>query len=89
MTYTVNTTPEFDKEFKKLDKFTQKILATWIDKNLEGCENPRILGKGLTSNRSGQWRYRIGDYRVIVNIQDEKLIILALEIGHRREIYKV
>ena len=88
MTYTVNTTPEFDKEFKKLDKFTQKILATWIDKNLEGCENPRILGKGLTSNRSGQWRYRIGDYRVIVNIQDEKLIILALEIGHRREIYK-
>ena len=89
MTYTVNTTPQFDKEFKKLDKFTQKILATWIDKNLEGCENPRIQGKGLTSNRSGQWRYRIGDYRVIVNIQDEKLIILALEIGHGREIYKV
>ena len=43
----------------------------------------------LQANRSGQWRYRIGDYRVIVNIQDEKLIILALEIGHRREIYKV
>ena len=45
-------------------------------------------GKMLQANRSGQWRYRIGDYRVIVNIQDEKLIILALEIGHRREIYK-
>ena len=42
----------------------------------------------LQANQSGQWRYRIGDYRVIVNIQDERLIILSLEIGHRREIYK-
>ena len=88
MTYTVNTTPEFDKEFKKLDKFTQKILATWIDKNLEGCENPRMQGKGLTSNRSGQWRYRIGDYRLICIIEDKELIILALTVGHRRDIYE-
>ena len=80
MTYTVNTTPEFDKEFKKLDKFTQK--------NLEGCENPRIQGKGLTSNRSGQWRYRIGDYRLICIIEDKELIILALTVGHRRDIYE-
>ena len=80
MTYTVNTTPQFDKEFKKLDKFTQK--------NLEGCENPRILGKGLTSNRSGQWRYRIGDYRLICIIEDKELIILALTVGHRRDIYE-
>jgi len=83
MTYTVNTTPEFDKEFKKLDKFTQKILTTWIDKNLEGCENPRILGKGLASNHSGQWRYKIGDYRLICIIEDKELIILALTVGHR------
>ena len=89
MTYTVNTTPQFDKEFKKLDKFTQKILATWIDKNLEGCENPRIQGKGLTSNRSRQWRYRIGDYyRLICIIEDKELIILALTVGHRRDIYE-
>ncbi len=80
MTYTVNTTPEFDKEFKKLDKFTQK--------NLEGCENPRIQGKGLTSNRSGQWRYRIGDYRLICIIEDKELIILALTVGHRRDVYE-
>ena len=80
MTYTVNTTPQFDKEFKKLDKFTQK--------NLEGCENPRIQGKGLTSNRSGQWRYRIGDYRLICIIEDKELIILALTVGHRRDVYE-
>lgn len=88
MIYTVNTTPRFDKEFKKLDKYTQRMLVAWIDKNLENCTNPRIYGKGLTSNRRGQWRYRIDDYRIICNIEDNKLVILALTIGHRRDIYK-
>ena len=88
MIYTVNTTPRFDKEFKKLDKYTQRMLVAWIDKNLENCTNPRIYGKGLTSNRRGQWRYRIGDYRIICNIEDNKLVILALTVGHRRDIYK-
>ena len=50
-------------------------------------ENPRAKGKVLVANRTGQWRYRIGAYRVIVNIQDNELIILALEVGHRRDIY--
>ncbi|MEX6518477.1 type II toxin-antitoxin system RelE/ParE family toxin [Fusobacterium vincentii] len=86
--YIVKTTLKFEKEFKKLDRYTQKILSAWIDKNLEGCENPRIQGKGLTSNRSGQWRYRIGDYRLICIIEDEELIILALIVGHRRNIYE-
>ena len=88
MIYTVNTTPRFDKEFKKLDKYTQWMLVAWIDKNLENCTNPRIYGKGLTSNRRGQWRYRIGDYRIICNIEDNKLVILALTVAHRRDIYK-
>ena len=88
MIYTVNTTPRFDKEFKKLDKYTQRMLVAWIDKNLENCTNPRIYGKGLTSNRRGQWRYRIGDYRIICNIEDNKLVILALTVAHRRDIYK-
>ncbi|WP_429958608.1 type II toxin-antitoxin system RelE family toxin [Enterococcus sp. AZ196] len=43
--------------------------------------------KGLSANRTGQWRYRIGNYRVIVNINDNELIVLTLEVGHRREIY--
>ena len=88
MIYTVNTTPRFDKEFKKLDKYTQRMLVAWINKNLENCTNPRIYGKGLISNRRGQWRYRIGDYRIICNIEDNKLVILALTVGHRRDIYK-
>ena len=87
MKYSVETALRFDKEFKKLDRYTQRILKSWIVKNLVDCENPRAFGKGLTANRSGQWRYRIGDYRLICEIQDEKLIILALSVGHRREIY--
>lgn len=75
------------REFRKLDKYTQKILRAWIGKNLENTENPRAIGKGLTANRSGQWRYRIGDYRLFCIIDDNKLIILALTIGHRNRIY--
>ena len=83
----VETTPRFDKEFKKLDRYTMKMLKAWIEKNLVNCENPRIHRKGLTANRSGQWRYRIGDYRLICQINDNKLVILALTVGHRREVY--
>lgn len=88
MRYTVHTTARFDKELKKLDKYNQIIIKGWIEKNLVDCENPREKGTGLTANRSGEWRYRIGDYRLICKIQDDKLIILALSIGHRRNIYQ-
>ena len=88
MKYSVETTARFDKEFKKLDRYTQKMIKAWIEKNLVGCENPRAHGKALTANRTGQWRYRIGDYRLICLIKDNELIILAMTVGHRREIYE-
>lgn len=87
MSYTIRTTPRFDKSFKKLDRYTQRIIKSWIEKNLLDCENPRAHGKSLTANRSGQWRYRIGDYRLICHIDDDELIILALNVGHRRTVY--
>lgn len=85
--YDVELSERFKKEFRKLDKYTQKIIRAWINQNLVNSKDPRLHGKGLTANRKGQWRYRIGDYRLICEIQDEKLIILALSIGHRREVY--
>ena len=88
MSYRVETTPRFDREFKKLDRYTQRMLKAWIVKNLVDCDNPRVVGKALSANRRGQWRYRIGDYRLICDIQDEKLVILAMSIGHRREVYQ-
>ena len=88
MSYTIQTTPRFDKEFIKLGFYTQKIIKAWINKNIQGCEDPRIHGKALSSNRSGQWRYRIGDYRLLCEMHDNVLIILALSVGHRKEVYK-
>ena len=88
MTYKVETTVRFDREFKKLDRYTQRMIKAWIDKNLVDCSEPRQHGKGLTANRSGHWRYRIGDYRLICEIRDSELVILALTVGHRREVYE-
>ena len=87
MKYSVEYTKAAIKALKKLDKYTQTLILGWIEKNLIGCENPRALGKGLAANRSGQWRYRIGDYRLITEIYDEKIVILVLNVGHRRDIY--
>lgn len=87
MSYRVETTSRFDREFKKLDKYTQRMIKAWIDKNLEGCADPRQHGKGLTANRRDQRRYRIGEYRMSCLIEDDRLVILALNIGHRREVY--
>ena len=88
MKWTVEYTQQAVKELKKLDKQTRKFILAWIEKNLVDCENPRQFGKSLTANHSGKWQYRIGDYRIITNIQDDKIVILVLNIGHRREIYK-
>lgn len=71
-----------------MDKHTRKLVYAWIDKNLQGCENPRQHGKSLVGNKKGQWRYRVGNYRIISEIQDENVIVLVIEIGHRRDIYK-
>ena len=89
MSYRLETSVRFEKEFKKLDRYTQRMIQSWISKNIMNCDDPRIHGKGLTANRSGQWRYRIGDYRLICLIDDNQFVILALTIGHRREVYKL
>ncbi len=88
MKYSIEITPRFEKEFKKLDRYTQRMIKAWIDKNLVDCEDPKVHGKALTANLKGMWRYRIGDYRMICLIEDDKLVITALNIGHRREIYR-
>lgn len=88
MSYHVEFTEGARREMKKLDRYTATMIMGWIRKNLEGCADPRQHGKGLTANRSGEWRYRVGDYRLLAEIQDQKILILLLHIGHRSEIYK-
>jgi mRNA interferase RelE/StbE len=86
--YHVELSAGAKKQLSKIDRQVSAVVIAWIRKNLEGCENPRRIGKPLRANRSGQWRYRIGDYRLIAEIQDARVVVLIIEIGHRREIYE-
>ena len=86
--YHVVFTNEARKELKKLDKYTALLLIAWVRKNLEGCSDPRQHGKSLTANRGGQWRYRVGDYRLVAEINDDTIAILILTVGHRRDVYE-
>jgi mRNA interferase RelE/StbE len=85
--YRIDYTANTRKALRKLDPGIRVMILKWVDKNLEGCSNPRAHGKALTGNFSGLWRYRVGDYRLIAEIQDDRLVILMLQAGHRREIY--
>ncbi|MFZ7316850.1 type II toxin-antitoxin system RelE family toxin [Avibacterium avium] len=77
------------KQLVKLAKKTPQQAQRIINylKSLETLEEPRDRGKGLVGDLSGMWRYRVGDYRIICHIDNGALLITALEIGHRREIY--
>lgn len=75
------------KDLKKLDNSVSRVIYAWLKKNIDGCSDPRIHGKGLTANLSGQWRYRVGNYRIICKIEDDKVIVLVLTIGHRSAVY--
>lgn len=81
MRYTVEFTERALKDLKKLDRHTAALILGWVRKNLENCENPRQHGKGLTANKSGQCRYRVGDYRLLAEIEDNKIRILILNVG--------
>lgn len=87
MPYHVQYTDTALKQLKKMDRFDARLILSWISKNLEGCTDLRAHGKGLTANRSGEWRYRIGSYRALCVIEDDRLIIEAFSVGHRRNIH--
>ena len=87
MLYEVKYTSKALKNLKKMDRSISGMIVAWIRKNLEMCEDPRAKGERLSANHSGKWKYRIGEYRILAQIQDEQLIILVIEVGHRKEIY--
>ena len=87
MAWTVEIDSFAEKQLRKLDRPVQKRLLDWLLDRIEGCKNPRHFGESLRGDLAGLWRYRVGGYRIICEIQDDKLVVLALLIGHRREIY--
>ncbi|HLQ40605.1 MAG TPA: type II toxin-antitoxin system RelE/ParE family toxin [Tetragenococcus sp.] len=76
------------KEFKKLDKPIQKRLVKWLDEHIEGTENPRQWGKALEGDFKTLWCYRIGSFRLIVDIINNEFVVLILKTGKRNDVYK-
>jgi mRNA interferase RelE/StbE len=82
----LETTDQFDREFKKLDRAVQWRVLVYLHE-VEDLDDPRQRGKGLTANHAGVWRYRVGDYRILAHLIDNTLTILTLSVGHRSDVY--
>ena len=87
MAFRVEYTSRALRQLKKMDRFDAKLITSWIGKNLEGTDDPRRQGKGLSGDRAGEWRYHVGSYRILCLILDDALVIEVFAIGHRREVY--
>lgn len=89
MAWIINYTSAASKQLKKLDKSVALRLLDFMDQRVASAEDPRTLGKSLKGPKLGEyWRYRVGEYRIICNIQDGQVCILVIEIGNRQDIYK-
>lgn len=89
MAWKVEFSLEADRELGKLDAQHAKRILKFLRERIAKLEDPRSLGKPLQGSRLGEfWRYRVGDYRLICKIEDDRLLVLVLRIGHRREIYR-
>lgn len=86
--FKVHYTRKAFKNLSKIDQGQQRFILSWIEKNLESCEDPRKYGKALKGNMKSYWRYRVGDYRIIAEILDEKIMIVVVNIAHRKDICK-
>jgi mRNA interferase RelE/StbE len=87
MAFKIEFTVKAEKQFAKLGKPIQAQIARYIDE-LSSLDDPRSRGKALAGGLAGLWRYRVGDFRLLCRLQDETLVLLVLEMGHRKDIYK-
>jgi mRNA interferase RelE/StbE len=76
------------KAAKKLGRVVHARVLDFLETRVATSHNPRDLGQALNGTLAGYWRYRVGDYRIICDIQDETITILVIEIGHRSMVYR-
>jgi mRNA interferase RelE/StbE len=88
MQWTVKLSETALKTLEKVNKPEQLRIRQFIKESLGNLDNPRSSGKALQGNLKGLWRYRVGDYRLVCKIYNNELVIMVLEIGHRKDIYK-
>ena len=89
MAWIIKYTESSLRQLKKLDKLVAQRILDYLDERIASLIDPRAAGKNLVGPKMGSyWRYRVGDVRVICDIQDHVLVILVVEIGHRRDVYR-
>ena len=88
MAWTVDFEPRALGELKKLDRTVQRRVVRFLQTRIAGNHDPRALGKALTGDKVGLWRYRVGDYRIVCRVDDERQSVLVLRIRHRKDIYR-
>jgi mRNA interferase RelE/StbE len=88
LAWTVDYTETARKQLRKLDKQVARRILDFLDERVTTSEEPRSMGKALTGPLGSFWRYRVGEYRVICDIQDGRLRVLVVQIGNRREVYR-
>ncbi|WP_347300675.1 type II toxin-antitoxin system RelE/ParE family toxin [Dolosigranulum savutiense] len=88
MSYQLMLSNKARKQLKKLDPPVAEMIIRWLKANVDGVDNPRKHGQALTGEYKDLWHYRVGNYRIICDVRDRELIILALAVGHRKDIYK-
>ena len=89
MAWTIEYEAAARKELSKLDKQIARRITGFMRNRVASLKNPRSIGHPLTGSELGElWRYRVGDYRIICEIQDENIVVLVLRVGHRREVYR-
>jgi len=88
LAWTVEVSAFAERQLRKLDPPVRRRILDYLDDRIEGCKNPRHFGEPLKGGRPGIWRYRVGDYRIVCLIRDDRLTVLALAVGHRREVYR-
>lgn len=84
----VEFSPKAFKEFERLGAVDQRRVRRFVDERLLQSGSPRSSGKALAGEMAGLWRYRVGDIRIVVRIEDDVLVILVIEVGHRSDIYR-
>ncbi|HTU42487.1 MAG TPA: type II toxin-antitoxin system RelE/ParE family toxin [Candidatus Aquilonibacter sp.] len=88
MAWRIEITRTAERQITKLDRTAQKSIQEFLRERLLVADDPRSLGKPLHGDKRGLWRYRVGDYRLICDIQDERITLIVLEVGHRRNVYR-
>ena len=88
MAWKVEIADVAESQLMRLDTPVRNRILNYLHERIEGCKNPCHFGEPPKASKAGLWRYRVGDFRVICEIQDKRLVVLAIAIGHRREVYK-